>query len=127
MTPVLGGEVIEGEQGVPPINDLGHRLGPLLPKLIREGLDGRLSVPFVLGTGNLMNRRLSPRVDALGHGVEFVGGFMDPIPLVAGLGNTSRTALQNPRAPSPTVNSGALIPRFLRSRSRQAQLSVDSR
>src|ERR671911_1090942 len=86
MTPVLGGVVVEGEQSVPLINDLGHRLGPLLPKLIGEGLDGRLSVLFVLGTADLMNRCLSPRVDALGHGVEDVGGLMDPIPLVAGLG-----------------------------------------
>src|SRR5215210_1916006 len=86
MTPVLGGVVVEGEQGVPVINDLGPRLGPLRTKLIGEGLDGGLSVPFVLGTGNLMDGRLSPRVDALGHRVKDVGGFVDPIPLVAGLG-----------------------------------------
>ncbi len=42
-------------------------------------------------------------------------------------GNTSRTAFQNPSAPSPTASAGALIPRRLQSRSRSAHDSLDSR
>ena len=42
-------------------------------------------------------------------------------------GHTVRSAAQNPRAPSPTATIGAGMPRRLRSRSRSAQLSVDSR
>lgn len=42
-------------------------------------------------------------------------------------GNTSRIAAQNPNAPSPTANFGARMPRRLQSRSRLAQLIVDSR
>jgi hypothetical protein len=42
-------------------------------------------------------------------------------------GNTSRNAPQNPKAPSPTARTGARIPRRLRSRSRSAHDSVDSR
>ncbi len=42
-------------------------------------------------------------------------------------GNTSARAAQNPRAPSPTATTGAVIPRCLRSRSTSAHESVDSR
>ena len=43
------------------------------------------------------------------------------------LGKTYLRALQNPRAQSPTANTGALIPRFLRSLKNTAYDSVDSR
>ena len=43
------------------------------------------------------------------------------------VGNTSRTAFQNPNAPSPTANTGAVIPRRRHDRSRSAHDSVDSR
>ncbi len=42
-------------------------------------------------------------------------------------GNTSRTAFQNPSAPSPTASTGAVIPRRWHDRSRSAHDSVDSR
>ncbi len=42
-------------------------------------------------------------------------------------GHTVRSAAQEPSVPSPTATIGAGIPRRLRSRSRSAQLSVDSR
>ena len=35
---------------------------------------------------------------------------MEPAPLLPGLGNTVRTAAQNPSAPSPTARTGARIP-----------------
>jgi transposase InsO family protein len=40
--------------------------------------------------------------------------------IVARAGNTSRTAFQNPSAPSPTASTGAVMPRRLQSRSRSA-------
>jgi hypothetical protein len=43
------------------------------------------------------------------------------------VGNTSRSAPQNPSAPSPTASTGARIPRRAQSRSRSAHDSVDSR
>jgi hypothetical protein len=42
-------------------------------------------------------------------------------------GKTSRSAPQNPSAPSPTASTGARIPRRLQSRSRSAHDSLDSR
>ena len=42
-------------------------------------------------------------------------------------GNTSRSAFQNPSAPSPTASTGARIPRRAQSRSRSAHDSADSR
>ena len=46
---------------------------------------------------------------------------------VLACGNTSRSALQNLSAPSPTASTGARMPRRAQSRSRSAQDSADSR
>ena len=46
---------------------------------------------------------------------------------VLACGNTSRTALQNPSAPSPTASTGARMRRRAQSRSRSAHDSADSR
>jgi hypothetical protein len=42
-------------------------------------------------------------------------------------GQMSRSAFQNPGAPSPTHSTGAFMPRRLQPRSRSAQLPADSR
>ena len=42
-------------------------------------------------------------------------------------GKTSRSAFQNPSAPSPTASTGARMPRRAQSRSRSAHDSADSR
>ena len=42
-------------------------------------------------------------------------------------GKTSRSAAQNPSAPSPMASTGAAMPRRLQSRSRSAHDSEDSR
>src|SRR5215207_11199389 len=76
MAPVLGRVVVEGEQSLPVVYDLGNSLGPLLPELICKRLDGSLGVLFVLCTGDLLYGSLRPRVDTLGQGVEYIGGFM---------------------------------------------------
>ena len=46
---------------------------------------------------------------------------------VLACGNTSRTADQNPSAPSPIASTGARMPRRAQSRSRSAHDSADSR
>ena len=47
-----------------------------------------------------------------------IGLLVPPAALLAGVGNTSRTAFQNPNAPSPTASTGARMPRQRQSRSR---------
>lgn len=49
MPPVLGGEVVEGEQLVFVVDDLGNRLRPLGPVVVDEGVDGLLGRHLVLG------------------------------------------------------------------------------
>jgi hypothetical protein len=80
-----------------------------------------------LGVHDLVERRLRTRLEPAGKRVEDVAELVEPVPLRAGLGPTSRSAAQNPRAPSPTATTGARIPHRFRSRSTAFQLSALSR
>src|SRR5664279_6189241 len=109
------------------VGDLSGRLGPLGAVVGGEHVGRGLGVVLVLGVPDLGERLLRARLGGLGQRVEHVADLVPPAPLLAGLGNTSRTADQNPRAPSPTASSGAAMPRRLQPRSRSSHDSIDSR
>src|SRR5215213_6399260 len=85
MPPVVSGVVIEGQEGILLIDDLRDCLGPLRLELTGKLLDGSLGLLLVLGTGDLLDRRLRSTVDALWHRIEHVGGFVDPVAPSPGL------------------------------------------
>jgi hypothetical protein len=126
MDPVLGGHVVNGERCLGLVGDLGDGLRPLGGELIGKGLDGRLGVSLVLGVAYLGQRPAGGRLDRL-WAFRTLAETWNQQRCSAVTGKTSRTAAQNPRAPSPTAGTGARIPRRLQSLSRLAQDSVDSR
>jgi hypothetical protein len=83
---VLGGEVEEGEQRLGVVDDLGHRLGPLGPELVCEGVDGTNGVLAVLGVTDLGQGPAGRGLDRGGKAVEAVGDLVHPAPLRSGLG-----------------------------------------
>src|SRR5262245_56551924 len=105
MLPVLRWEVEEGEQ----------RVGVLLQR--RDGL--RILGPVLAGEPRDRLARLLPRFG--------VHRLWSQPRCSRVFGHTSRTAVQNPRAPSPTATTGARMPRRFRSRSTVFQLSALSR
>ena len=68
---MLGGEVVEREQHVEVVGDLGDRLGPLGSVVGLEGLGGLECVILVLGVEDLRERGLAPgcagRGEDVGH------------------------------------------------------------
>jgi hypothetical protein len=127
MDPVLGGHVIKGEQCFGLVGDLGDGLRPLGGELVGKGLDGRLGVSLVLGVAYLGQRPAGGGWTDFGRAFSTLAETWNQQRCSAVSGKTSRTAAQNPRAPSPTASTGARIPRRLQSLSRLAQDSVDSR
>jgi hypothetical protein len=65
VDPVLGGEVVEGQQHVEVLADLGDRLGPLGAVVGLERLRRRDRVLLVLGVVDLGERLLGARVGRL--------------------------------------------------------------
>jgi hypothetical protein len=72
VDPVLGGEVVEGEEHVGVIGDLGDRLGPLRSIVPLEGFDGGEGVVAVLGVSDLCDRPAGSRLRRLRQRVEHV-------------------------------------------------------
>jgi hypothetical protein len=66
MDPMLGRIVVEAQQGLGVVGHLGDRLGPLGAVVGGECLDGPLGVGAILGLGDLAQRLVGARVDALG-------------------------------------------------------------
>ncbi len=62
---MLGRVVVESQQDLLLLGDLGRRLGPLLGELFLKLLDGLLGVRLVLGLGYLADGPLGPFVHAL--------------------------------------------------------------
>lgn len=123
-----GREVVERQQGLPVSDQLVDRFGILVAELGDERVDAGFGIAAGLHLLDLMQRCFRRLVEPFGEEVENVGGgLVHPTPLLPGFGEPSASAAQNPKAPSPTATTGALIPRSLRSRSTSAQDSVDSR
>jgi hypothetical protein len=81
---MLGWEIVEAQQLLGIIDDLGHRLGPLDAIVAGEHLDGALGVVAVGGVADLGQRRARPGLHGLGQAGEHVGELVDPVALVAG-------------------------------------------
>jgi len=53
MDPMLGREVVERQQRLDVVDDLGDRLGPLGAELVSEGVHGPQGVVAVFGVADL--------------------------------------------------------------------------
>src|SRR5215203_2531134 len=101
VDPMLGRVVVEGEQGFLLGGDLFDGLRPLRPELARKRLEGLFGLSLVFRAGDLPYGRLRPRMHTLWHRIEDVRGFMDPVPLNAGLGED--IPQRAPEAQSPVA------------------------
>src|SRR6266545_2793174 len=124
--PVLRGVVEEAQQPLGLAGDLGDRLGPLDAIVGGEGVDRPLGVGAVLDPDDLVQRLAGAGVHALGQRAKNIPGHVLPAAFSRVAGKTSRSARHSPSAPSPTITTGARMPRRRRSRSSSAQSSVDS-
>jgi hypothetical protein len=81
---VLGREVVEAQQFLGVVGDLGHGLGPLGAVVAREHLDRTNSVVPVGGVADLGQGLTRPGVHRGGQAAEHVGELVDPVALLAG-------------------------------------------
>ena len=86
MDPMLGREVIEREQNLGVIDDLGDGPGPFRAERIGEGLDRGLGVGPVLGVADLREGLLRGGVRGLRQRGEDIRRLVDPASLRPGLG-----------------------------------------
>src|SRR3954452_14943138 len=108
MHPMLGWVVVEREQLLDVVGDLGDRLGKLGPVRGLERFHGVVSVAFVLGVPDLAEHLLRARMRRLRQRSKNLRYLVEPAALLAGLRehHTSRNAPQNPSAPSPIASTG---------------------
>src|SRR5258708_39945091 len=83
VNPVLGGVVVEGQQHVEVVGDLGGRLGPLGAVVGGEHVGRGLGVVLVLGVPDLGQRLLRARLGGLGQRVEHVADLVILMPTSA--------------------------------------------
>ena len=85
MNPVLGREVVERQQLLDVVADLGDRLGKLRTIGRLELLDRVAGVGLVLGVPDLCERLLRPRVRRLRQRGKNIRYLVEPATLLAGL------------------------------------------
>src|SRR6185369_9150514 len=124
---MLGRILVELQQHVGVVDDLGDRLRVFGAVVDFEGLDRKLGLVDVLGVVDSLIAASAPGCADLGSAARTLACLCHQQRCSRVLGNTSRTAFQNPSAPSPTSSTGAVMPRRRQSRSRSAHDSVDSR
>jgi hypothetical protein len=124
---VLGRVVIERKEHVDVLGDLGNRLGPFGAVVGGECFDRLEGVVAVLGVVDLRECGFRAWVRRLRQGGKNLRADVDPAPLLSDVGEHLPQGLQNPRAPSPTASTGAVIPRRRQERSRSAHDCDDSR
>ena len=78
-----GGELVERQQYVAVLDQLGDRLGILVAELPGEDVDTGLGVGAGLGPIDLMDRGFRRAVEPFREGVENVRGFVDLMPISA--------------------------------------------
>src|SRR3954470_8315537 len=86
VLPVLGGKIVEGEQGVAVLHEARDRLVVLDPVGLDKGLEGDQRLLFGLGHPDLLQRALGLPLQALGQLVQDVDGLVHPTALAARLG-----------------------------------------
>ena len=124
VLPVLGREVVEGQQRLP-ILDSGRPtalsyLAPYFATKWSKRLLGRLAA---LGLIDRVQVLLGLALHDVRQLVQHVGGLVDPAALLPGLGQTSRSAFQKPSAPSPVASSGPTTSPFGRAAGPAARAS----
>jgi hypothetical protein len=127
MHPMLGRILVELQQHVGVVGDLCDRLGVLRAVVDGERLDRHLGLVDVLGVVYSRIAASAPECADFGSAARTLACFCHQQRCSRVLGNTSRSAFQNPSALSPTASIGAVIPRRRQPRSRSAHDSVDSR
>src|SRR5690606_517776 len=115
MLPMLRGEVEEREQLVLIPRERLERLRVLGPVFLGEVGDGLLGRLPALGIHDLAQRLLALGWSRFGSLSSTLARRCTQQRCSRVSGHTSRTAAQNPSAPSPTASTGALMPRRLRS------------
>ena len=111
---MLGRVVVEREQHVQVVGDLRGGLGPLGAELGGERLRRGAGVGLVLGVVDLGQRLLrAPGGPTWAARPRRCRSCATSTAARRVSGNTSRTAFQNPSAPSPTASTGAVMPRRL--------------
>jgi hypothetical protein len=127
VDPVLGREVVEGQQLLEVVGDLRDGLTELRAvgalNAVIASRAWRRSSAFQISARAFF----APGCADFGSAPSTLAILWNQQRCSRAVGNTSRSALQNPSAPSPTASTGADIPRRAQSRSRSAQDSTDSR
>src|SRR5436190_20824036 len=84
MIPVLGREVEEGEQSFPVLRQAGDRLVVLSTVFVGEHVDRHIGCRAGRCAVNLTKVRLHVELDREGDPVQYIGGLVNPTPLVSG-------------------------------------------
>src|SRR5258706_15284358 len=122
MLPVLGREVVEGEQRVAILDQTLDRLVVFDAPGLDEGVEGRKRILLGFGHPDFLQRPLGFRLLALRQFVEDVGGFMHPAALAARLGPYLFERLPESKRAISEASSGPIeSPRRFRSRSNSRQ------
>jgi hypothetical protein len=114
MEPVLGRVVEERQQFVLVIGDPPDDFRVFRSVLFLERADRGAGWAPVLGVVNILDGALGRCLRGLRKRAKNIRCFMNPAPLFPGFGKTSRSAFQNPSAPSPTARTAARTPRLRR-------------
>jgi hypothetical protein len=99
VDPVLEREVVEREQLVEVVGDLGGRLRPFAAQLVAEGPSSDACVLFVLGVTDLRQELLRERLDRGRQHPKNVRSLVEPVALLAGLGEDEPERLPEPERP----------------------------
>lgn len=83
MRPMLGGEIVEGQERFPILRQAIDGLVMLGSTLGLELIQRRFGVGAAFGHPNLLEVVLGGRLEGFGHLVQYVGRLVDPAPLVA--------------------------------------------
>src|SRR5206468_11747993 len=110
MDPVLGRVVVERQQLLQVVGDLGDRRGELRAVGGGEGLRGGAGVVGVLGVPDFGQGLLRPGWADLGSAASTLAILWNQQRCSRVAGKTSRSAAQNPKAPSPAASIGARMP-----------------
>src|ERR1700730_12999754 len=106
MHPMLGREVVEREQHVEIVTDLGGGVGPLRPVLVGKRLRGFIACCLFSALWISASAFFAPEWADFGSAARTLPILCHQHRCSLVPGNTSRTGFQNPKAPSPIASTG---------------------
>lgn len=128
MVPMLGREIVEGQQRVAVFDQAGNRLVAFRALFLDERGNRRLCRRAIRRGPDFAQIGLDRWLQNLRHLVQHVGRFVHSAALVTRRGTDLSRAFQKPSDPSPVANCGATArPRAFRSTSSSCQLCALSR